>query len=325
MPKVEPTVAVEEKKASETVTEEPKKTEAVTEQPDGKETGEPETGQESSTAKKAGESKTDETPPWMKREISRAKNKERDAEQRATEAKTLADKTQAQLDTALKALETVSGRSAVDAKAKIETEDPRPKRETFDNPDAYDSALIDWSARGAARVASAEATAKAKTEADNKAKEDKKAAEEAEERKQIETTKKAWNERRAKAIEEYPDFAEVTEREDVQISAAMASVIVSAENGPDLAYHLGKNPEVAERIAQLSPALAVFEMGKLAASLAKKPEVSKTPPPAKPLGSRANAGQKSRAELSMDEYAAVRLPEVRAERMGGTGSRPRAN
>src|SRR5260221_12946246 len=95
----------------------------------------------------------------------------------------------------------------------------------------------------------------------------------------------------------------------------MAQSIARLDNGPAIAYHLGKNPKEAARIAALPNPMQLIEMGKLSATLAapKSPEVSRTPKPIKPLGSKASAGPKLISEMSMDEYAAQRNAKIREE------------
>ena len=81
------------------------------------------------------------------------------------------------------------------------------------------------------------------------------------------------------------DFNEVVKNESLRITPEMADVIKDSDDGPALAYHLGKNPDVADRIAQLPPIVAARELGKIEATLAferekaKEKPVSKAPPP----------------------------------------------
>lgn len=82
------------------------------------------------------------------------------------------------------------------------------------------------------------------------------------------------------------DYEEVVTDPSLPISQAMAEVIKESDDGPALAYHLGKNPEIAARLAQLPPVAAARELGKIEARLAyerekakEKPVVSKAPPP----------------------------------------------
>lgn len=81
------------------------------------------------------------------------------------------------------------------------------------------------------------------------------------------------------------DYYDVTRNDGLTISTAMAEAIAESDEGPALAYHLGKNPEIAEQIARLSPYAAARELGRIEERLrterekAKAPVVSKAPPP----------------------------------------------
>ena len=81
-----------------------------------------------------------------------------------------------------------------------------------------------------------------------------------------------------------PDYYEVTRSDTLPISPAMAEAIAESEEGPALAYHLGKNQEIAEQIARLSPLAQARELGRIEARLIadrEKPKpVTKAPPPA---------------------------------------------
>lgn len=279
-------------------------------------TGSDDTGQtEESTVEETGKAAKAEIPPYAKREITKARNQKRDAEARTAAAEDRAKAAEARLDLALKA------EADGDAKPKV-ADTPRPKRDTFDNPDAYDDALVTWAADNAARKATAEVEAKAAT----RTAEAEQARKTEEQQKRVTERVTSWQDKRTAFMKDHPDFEDVAESDDVKISPAMTELLLEADNGPELAYALGKDPELSAKIASLSPAKAALEMGKFAASVeaAKKPKVSKTPPPAKPIGSRANAGQKSPDEMSMDEYAAMRTPQILAERAGPM-ARHRAN
>jgi hypothetical protein len=87
----------------------------------------------------------------------------------------------------------------------------------------------------------------------------------------------------AKTVEDYDS---VVSNPRLDITPAMAEIIKESEDGPALAYHLGKNPEIASRLAQLPPNVAARELGKIEARLEierekakEKPVVSKAPPP----------------------------------------------
>lgn len=264
-----------------------------------------------------------ELEPWAKREITKARNQKRDAdaakvaaEQRATAAEQRATNTDANLKRALEAVEKLTGDSAANARRDAEAQDPRPNRETFDSPDAYESALIEWAGRKAAD------TAKARLEADAaeaKQKADGEATKQATDERNRKTVE-AWSKRRDTFAETHPDYADVAESDDLKISVPMAAAIMEDEDGPGIAYYLGQNPDEAERISQLSPNRAIAELGRIAARLNAKPVVSTKPAPIKPLNTGTSpATRKSADEESMEEYAARRNTEMRG-RSNGAGA-----
>lgn len=69
-----------------------------------------------------------------------------------------------------------------------------------------------------------------------------------------------YSERVAKFAATAPDYHAVVSNPMLPINNAMARIIKEAENGPQIAYYLGKNPHEAARISQLSPVQAAFAM-----------------------------------------------------------------
>lgn len=106
---------------------------------------------------------------------------------------------------------------------------------------------------------------------------------------QQDETADQWSKRTAQAKATLKDFDEVMQDADIPISPAMQQAIVESELGPQLAYHLAKNPADAERIAKLSPIAAARELGKLEASLTAEsapkpqPKLSRAPDPITPV------------------------------------------
>jgi cell pole-organizing protein PopZ len=88
------------------------------------------------------------------------------------------------------------------------------------------------------------------------------------------------------------------------INEAMAEFIAESDLGPDVAYHLGKNPGVAARIHALSPVKAALALEEIAREIAAKPQPkpSNAPAPIKPIGA-ASASTKSPADMTDAEYA----------------------
>lgn len=84
---------------------------------------------------------------------------------------------------------------------------------------------------------------------------------------------------------DHPDFNTVAYNPSLPITASMAEALNVSEAGPQLLYHLGSNPLEAARIAQLSPAQAAMEMGRLEVRLTTtQPRTqSNAPDPVQPI------------------------------------------
>ena len=96
----------------------------------------------------------------------------------------------------------------------------------------------------------------------------------------------------------YSDYDDVARNPALAITTDMADVLVLSDDGPDIAYYLGKNPAEAERIARLHPKLVAKELGRLSAKIASTPAtvtLSKAPEPIEPVGGKT---QTVTAELS---------------------------
>lgn len=182
--------------------------------------------------------------------------------------------------------------------------EPKPQRDTFSDPDAYEAALIEWASEQAAASVEKKLEAKRKEEADKQAL--------TERQKSNDELVQTYRERSEAFTKDHPDYAEVTGRDDIEISMAMSHAILNSEKGPDLAYFLGKNPDEAARIAALAPTKAVYELGRLEAKLSAAPAPRPTPKPdpIKPLGSTSPAANYDPNEAGMDDYAAHRFGDI---------------
>lgn len=247
--------------------------------------------------------KTPEADEKAEKGILKDTIKERKKRQAAEER---AETAETQLAQALTALEELGKKTKADTKAAVEAS-PKPKREDFQDPDTYEAALITWTTETTTKAMEARREQERSTETAQQEQE----RQQKEQQKATEALQKSWKGAREAALEKYPDYEEVAESDEVQITAPAAFAIMNADNGPDIAYFLGKNPKEAERIAALPALKQQLEIGRLSLKLEteEKRSVTKAPPPATPLRSREKAAEKSPDEESMEEYAARRQRE----------------
>jgi hypothetical protein len=203
-------------------------------------------------------------------------------------------------------------RARAEAAEKPATPPPeKPVPEKFDDYGAYVEALADFKADEKVKAALAE--------------HDKKALE----AKQTETRQSTWQTRKAEAAKLIPDLDAVLSASEIPLSADVQAELLDSEFGPQIAYHLDKHPELAEKLNGMTDKQVAREIGRLEATMGTvapaptegaepsdpKPEpapvevkTTKAPPPVKPIGQgRSTAIDLSKA--SMDDYVKARVAQ----------------
>jgi len=174
-------------------------------------------------------------------------------------------------------------------------EKAQPNPEDFKTVAEYTDALTDWKVdKKFAEREQQQADAKAKAEA--------------------EANTKAFQTRLAAAIKDIPDYQEVIDSSDAIARHHILNYLIESDIGPKLQYHLAQNPDVLDRLNQLSPIKAIAELGKLETKLEKvepkaevKPEaklnsvVSQAPAPITPIEGKSTSVHKDPATMSIKE------------------------
>lgn len=121
-----------------------------------------------------------------------------------------------------------------------------------------------------------------------------------------------YEERAARLKEAKPDYDSVVNNPALRITPMMADVIRESDVGPEVAYHLGTNPQEAARIASLPHHRQAVELGKLEVKLSapaqapKAPNRNPPPPPPQPVAGLSAGLTKDPNDMTMAEYAAAR-------------------
>jgi len=140
-------------------------------------------------------------------------------------------------------------------------------------------------------------------------------AEQAQQRKQAELAE--YTKRVKDFAKDKPDFNEIANY--APISDQIAEMVIRAEQGPELAYHLGKNPDIATSLSALPPSVAAYELGALAerlkyerAAAAKaKTTLSKAPPPVPKIeGSDAGNVEQEPSQMTTAQYRKWRAKQI---------------
>jgi hypothetical protein len=114
-----------------------------------------------------------------------------------------------------------------------------------------------------------------------------------------------FKERAMALADRYPDIeAKVFNDTTLPMSATMAETIMDSEKGPEIAYHLSANRELAQRIKSMSPLQAAMELGRIEANLSlPKPRTqTQAPPPPTTLSGTARSPNKNPENMSQAEY-----------------------
>lgn len=176
-----------------------------------------------------------------------------------------------------------------------------PVESDFDDPLVYASARALWLSKQEDR---ADEVARAQFEIDAA-----KNAREQAERSRLAAMAKEFTESIPDARARYADFDQViavAQRGDV-VSPALSMMVLESESPHDLAYHLGKNPELARSLSAMNPVAAARELGRIESRLsAPRPKPTTTAPePITPVRGTASA-TKNPDKMSPQEWAALR-------------------
>jgi colicin import membrane protein len=168
-----------------------------------------------------------------------------------------------ELEAKLQALQQGQAPAAEPAQpAQVAQADAEPQPGDFSDAFEYARALAKWSSDQAVKRVKAE-------EADRKANET---------RQQVIT---AWADRVTKAKAEMPDFGDMVTSSEVQVTDAVRDAILESEVGPRILYHLAENPELGKKLAGMTVAAQLREIGKLEGRFeAGRPNTTEAPAPA---------------------------------------------
>lgn len=159
-----------------------------------------------------------------------------------------------------------------------------PKLEDFDYDEpAYQAALIDYQINQ--RMSALEQQKKQQAEQERAAR-----------------VSQSFSEKVAKFQETATDYVEVVQNIP-QLPQETLEAVMSLDNGPQIAYYLGKHLDVADEIASASPVMAAMRLGEIRAQLANKKPSSKPSAAPAPVETLTAGGSvdKDLDSLSMDE------------------------
>ncbi len=191
----------------------------------------------------------------------------------------------------------------------------RPAREDFEDEDDYIEALAEWKVESKLQEKFAKAAEDAQAD---------------EEKSKSAAVDSALSEILERGREKYADFDDVVYDKDLAMTQTLVDIISESEIAEELFYFLGKNPDIAYDLSELSPVKAAREIGKLEEKVAAtipKPnvftlggedpdkkdsrrevvvkKVTRTPEPIQPVKST-GAIEKDPNDMTFAEYRAWR-------------------
>jgi|TARA_R110002020_G_scaffold93004_2_gene224620 hypothetical protein len=184
----------------------------------------------------------------------------------------------------------------------------KPNQESFDTYEEFQDALIQWNVDQRIQVAETDRRASI-------------------EREQSQKNHDAAVAAHYERIDAYraggpSDFdAVIQSGQDLPLTAPMRDTVLSSESGPALMYHLSKNPEECDRIANMHPMAQIKELGRLEARIegvtqagpSSSPEpVTRAPRPIKPVGGGATTPTVKLDDLPYQEFKAAREKQLAA-------------
>lgn len=256
-------------------------------------------------------------PEIVRRKIGKKHRQMMEAQEFARERDAAAEIAEKRAAAAERELQRVRGKKSDGPDSTTaEAGDPaEPKPEDFKTVGDYTRALTKYEV--------AKAAAQAASESQTRTQQQQQQAQAAE-------TARQFAERQSAFIKLTPDYEEVVENANFDVPQLVTQYCVESEMGPQLAYHISKNPSEAERLSKLSPSRMLAEMGKLEMKLAptaapaapaapsKVPQVSKAPAPTEALnGDSARVVTKDPSQMSFAELREHRRAEQMAAAAAG--------
>lgn len=132
------------------------------------------------------------------------------------------------------------------------------------------------------------------------------------------TTITTYKQRAIEFAKQNPDYDDALEdTSHIPVQPEIHEVIIESEVGPQIAYHLAKNPAEIERLNALPAHRRLIELGKLEGALAAKkaptnvPKATKAAPPVKAVSGAAPTKKDiTDPSLSQAEYRAMRTAQL---------------
>ena len=182
--------------------------------------------------------------------------------------------------------------------------DKPPRREDFDTWEAYEDARVDHRVEMKARQAN-----------EKQVRELAQLLERSQREQQQTSLITQHAQRNAEFARAVPDFADVTDRPDIDIPGPASEAIMELPNSPAVLYVIGKDPSLAEAMHSMRPYQQAAFVGQISAALMQRsPQVSQAPPPGTPVGSRSSAPLTLETATKYEDFVRIRRNQIAQKR-----------
>ena len=121
-----------------------------------------------------------------------------------------------------------------------------------------------------------------------------------------------WENKQSDFADTHDDYYDVAHAENLPVSKDMVEALTSSDKGPEILYHLGRNPQEAARICQLPPIAAAREIGKIEAKIALTPprKTTNAPPPINTLSGAGTGAVTDQDSMTTNDWMEARRKQL---------------
>lgn len=174
--------------------------------------------------------------------------------------------------------------------------DGEPTRDKFESYEDFVAARAEWRAEQKAQATVKQAIEQFQRTTQESAKQTSAQAER-------QAVEREFLKNRAEAEKAYPDYEEVlADWEPKGLPDSVSELILRLPEGPKVAYHLAKNPDLEAQFRDAPAHMHGVLMGQLIATLKTSPTTTKAAPPGKPAGAKPTSSSNGEYTGSPDGY-----------------------
>lgn len=191
--------------------------------------------------------------------------------------------------------------------------DPEPQADQFDDVTAYTRAYATWARKEAVR----EATGAAEKLVNAARSDAEKATQKAREEARLSTLEAGFAERQRQFAEKTADYVTAISNPALTFfNGDVLEAIKGSERGPEIAYHIAKDPKLVAKLASQSVPQRLTTLGRIEAELSRPPpppKVTAAPAPPTPVGS-GSGGEPDPSSMTTTDWMTWRTKQIMAKR-----------